>query len=244
MGLSARLPEGAAPLRLAERILEFGAFIDFLESPLSEKEAPPRRALSKGEKIHLLVHDWGGPIALGWAVKNPSRVGSIVFTNTGFRVPPGYKLPWELFLFRKMGPLASLLSGPLGLFTRGLTKLATVRPLSEAAREGFLAPYRIAAHRGAIQAFVDDIPLDKRHPSYFTLKEIHEGLASLKDVPARLIWGLQDFVFDASFFQDLRASFPRAGTLALPRAGHFLFEDEPLKIQRELLNFYASLKLF
>src|SRR5208283_179467 len=32
-------------------------------------------------RVHLVVHDWGGPIGLGWAGRHPGMVGSIVILN-------------------------------------------------------------------------------------------------------------------------------------------------------------------
>jgi haloalkane dehalogenase len=225
MGLSSRLAPGARPLRLADRVADFGAFMD---------------SLKLSEPVHLVVHDWGGPIALGWAVEAPERVASIAFANTGFRPAPGSRLPASLALFQKSSAGANFLARDLGLFTRGLARVGTLRPLRAAAREGLLAPYAKKAHRASVASFISDIPLGPRHPSFATLEKIRAGFGRLEKKPILLLWGLLDFVFDNLFLEDLYRRFPRAALLTLPRAGHWLFEDEPLKILRGLRRFYAS----
>jgi haloalkane dehalogenase len=32
--------------------------------------------------VTIVVHDWGGPIGIGWALRNTERVRSVVFMNT------------------------------------------------------------------------------------------------------------------------------------------------------------------
>ena len=38
-------------------------------------------ALDLGE-VHLVLHDWGGPIGMGWALDHPERVRSLLILNT------------------------------------------------------------------------------------------------------------------------------------------------------------------
>ena len=35
------------------------------------------------DRVHLVVHDFGGPWGMEWAARNPSRVASAVLINTG-----------------------------------------------------------------------------------------------------------------------------------------------------------------
>ncbi len=45
-----------------------------------------------------VVHDWGGPIGLGWAARHPEEIAGVVVPNTSvFADEPIPKLPW---LFR------------------------------------------------------------------------------------------------------------------------------------------------
>jgi pimeloyl-ACP methyl ester carboxylesterase len=37
--------------------------------------------------VTLIAHDWGGPVALGWATQNSERVEKLVLFNTGTQIP-------------------------------------------------------------------------------------------------------------------------------------------------------------
>jgi pimeloyl-ACP methyl ester carboxylesterase len=209
MGLSSR---PAMNFRLSERLSHFERWLD---------------SLSLSEPVHLLVHDWGGPIGLGWAVRHPEKVASLTLMNTGLSRPKGYRLPIKLSVFKACSFSAKLFSVDLNLFVQGLIRTGTVRPLTKAAESGFLAPYRRAAHRRAVGAFIGDIPLKSSHPSAPPLASIDQGLSKLAGKPTLLAWGMGDFVFGQAFLDDLKSRLPNSEVLALESAGHWLLEDEP-----------------
>jgi haloalkane dehalogenase len=226
MGLSERLPKSGERRSLEERIEDFGYFMDNIEG-LSDIP------------VRLVSHDWGGPVALGWAVRNPGRVRSIVLMNTGVRIPPGFRLPWRLAIFKKWGFLGDFLIEKLGLFTKGLLDVGTVRPLSRNAREGLIAPYVKSSLRGSAAGFVRDIPLSEERPSWETLKSLGLGLPKLNRKPILLVWGMRDFVFGPRFLYDLKKRFPQARVLPLPHSGHWALEDEPQKVLHALRLFWG-----
>ncbi|MDR1920253.1 MAG: alpha/beta fold hydrolase [Candidatus Adiutrix sp.] len=225
MGLSSRPGADEYGFRLSDRVADLGHFID---------------GLGLTEPLHLVTHDWGGPIGLAWAADHPDQTASLTILNTATRVPAGYRLPWRLALFKKMEPLGAYLAVRHNLFVRGTAALGVVKPLSEAAKRGFAAPYETAADRLAIGRFVADIPLSPRHPSFAFLAEADRKAAErLRNKPMTLVWGLRDFVFNRAVFFDWRRRFPEAEVLALPEAGHYLLEDEPDRAAGHIRNFIS-----
>ena len=216
MGFSSRPDEKQYGFRLADRVADLAALVEHwrLDRP-----------------AHLIVHDWGGPIGLSWAAANPEMVASVTVMNSGTRIPLDYRLPLKLALFKRFTPLGSYLARQCNLFAWGTAVFGVKNKLSPAAREGFLAPYRKAEDRLAIAKFVEDIPLDSRHPSYCLLQSTDQALDKLlTDKPFSLVWGLGDFVFNRAVLLDWRKRFPQAPFLALPEAGHYLMEDEPERV--------------
>jgi pimeloyl-ACP methyl ester carboxylesterase len=52
------------------------------------------------DRVTLMVHDWGGMIAMAWAVANPRRVARIIVTNTaGFSRRAANEFPCGCGLF-------------------------------------------------------------------------------------------------------------------------------------------------
>ena len=190
--------------------------------------------------IDIVAHDWGGMIGLAWAVAHPERVRRLVLMNTaGFGLPPGASIPWSLRLARTP-LLGSLLVRGFNGFVKGAISHGVTKPLPEAARQGFLAPYASWEDREAIHRFVLDIPLSKGHPTWDLVQRTSEGLESLACKPALLLWGLRDFVFTPPYLEQWRRVWPGANAHVLPDAGHWLLEDEPEECCRRIEAFLRS----
>ena len=55
-------------------------------------------ALQIKQNITLVMHDWGGAIAMGYAARHRERVSRLVVMNTAAFPMPGTKmLPWSLW---------------------------------------------------------------------------------------------------------------------------------------------------
>ena len=172
--------------------------------------------------VVLAAHDWGGPIALAWALEQPERVRGILLCNTGVALPAaGVPLPIRLAGSRV---LRDVVCRRTTLFLRAT--LATARGrIDRRARNGYEAPYRTGEDRRAISDFVADIPTGPDHPSYAALAEVAARLPGL-DMPVLLAWGERDPVFHLGFAADLRRRLPQAELHRFPLAGHLVVEEE------------------
>ena len=177
------------------------------------------------ERITLVLHDWGGPIGLGFARRHPERVERLVLCNTA-AFPLDGKLPLRLAACR-WPVFGKLAVRGLNAFARGATWMAVAKPLTPLAKRGYLLPYDSWENRIATHAFVEDIPLGPAHPSWAELVAIERALAGFRELPVRLLWGMRDWVFTERYLAEWQRRFPHAGVQRFEQAGHYLFEDEP-----------------
>lgn len=172
----------------------------------------------------LVAHDWGGAIGLAALQAERRRFSRIVLFNTGaFR---SRHMPWRIAACR--WPLVGRVAVQgANAFARASLRMATEKPerFTAAVRAGYLAPYDGWAHRQAIYRFVQDIPMRPGHPSYAKLVEIEQGLPALAELPIFLIWGMRDWCFTPAFLSRFHAEWPRAATLEIDDAGHYVLED-------------------
>jgi len=212
MGLSDKPGDARYRYTLARRV-------DDLETFLA-KTAPTG-------PVTLIVHDWGGMIGMGWAVRHPERVARIVAHNTScFRLPEEMPFPWPLALART--PLGALLIRGGNAFSFVAAKTcAAKRPLSKELRAAYTAPYGSWRDRIATLRFVQDIPLSAADPAWDELVRVEEKVSLLERVPTFLPWGTKDWVFGVPFFDGWTKRFPRAETKRFDDCGHYLLEDAP-----------------
>ena len=174
------------------------------------------------EKFSMVLHDWGGAIGMGLAVRYPERVESIVVLNTA--AFPSRKIPLRISICR-IPLLGDLIVRGFNGFARGALSMAVTSKMAPAVVSGYLEPYDSWAHRVALLRFVQDIPMKPGHPSWQSLMEIEEGLSRFQKTPMLILWGGRDFCFNRHFFEEWLQRFPSAESHFFPDAGHYVLED-------------------
>ncbi len=225
MGRSDKPAAGDYPHTLSRRVSDLGAFID---------------GLGLTEPLSLVVHDWGGAIALAWAVDNLDRVDKLVVLNTGaFPLPPDKTLPWTLRAAR-LPVLGDWAVTRLNAFSLGALALGSGRRwLPAQARAGLLAPYDCPQHRVAVSRFVQDIPLRPSDAAYPVLARVEQRLHLLRNTPTLVCWGMRDPVFDEVVLDHLLSFLPQADVHRFADAGHYVLEDAADRIVPLAARFLA-----
>ncbi len=192
--------------------------------------------------VTLVVHDWGGPIGLGWATREPERLGRIVLTNTStFQAEVGHKLPFWYRMSRSAGIGEILYLKQNVMVESIIPKLLRVRDKKDRAKitAAYRAPVPFPDDRTAMLRFTRMVPERMGDESFEEIGEIDAGLADL-DVPVYAIWARKDPAFRKAIAHRFMETLPRGTPAAihdLPGAGHFLQEDEPGALNELLASF-------
>jgi haloalkane dehalogenase len=208
--------------RLASRIADIEALVDGLGL----------------RRIHLVVHDWGGAIGFGVAVRRPQSVGRIVILNCA--AFPSSRMPKRIALCR--APLiGEFIVRGLNGFAEPATWMAMAsRRLTWEERKGYLHPYGSWAARIGIHRFIRDIPLERDHPSRPALEAIAGRLGTLSAHDKLILWGGRDFCFDDTFLSRWREIYPDARVERLERAGHYVLEDAGAEARARISDFLTK----
>ena len=175
--------------------------------------------------VTLAVHDWGGMIGFGWALKDPARVKRLVITNTAsFPLPAEKPMPWQIAMGRH-SRLGGWLIRRFNLFARGAAAFGTMRRLPRDVRRAYASVYDGWADAIATLRFMQDIPLGPHDRAWPILKAAEAQLPAYADRPVFIGWGLRDFVFDRHFLAGFTRALPQADVHAYADAGHYVLED-------------------
>jgi len=188
--------------------------------------------------LHLVVHDWGGLVGMGYAVDNNEKIQRMVILNTAaFYLP---KLPFYLKVLRNT-IVGNILVLWLNLFLLGTLKWGVINPasISEETKAGYLHPYQTIKERIGILKFLQDIPFESNHPSRSVLVNIDNNLHKLKDHPTLVLWGNKDPVFkEKDFLSEWKNRFPSAQVHSY-NAGHLVLEEVYPQVLEKILSFLS-----
>ena len=198
---------------LSDRIADLGDFTAALG--LDTTELP----------LVTLAHDWGGLISLGWALRHREIVSGVMLTNTAVFHDAGEKIPVALqaALNPALHSWATEKSTAFIDVTLGLAQGG----LDAAVKKAYKLPYTTAEHRVGVRNFVADIPATEAAASYHPMVSVAEGITEL-DLPALLLWGTKDPVFQRRYMADLAARLPQADIHRFETASHLVAEDEDI----------------
>jgi olefin beta-lactone synthetase len=173
-------------------------------------------------RFSLVMHDWGGPIGTGLAVRRPADIERLVYFNTTLAemdLLPG-------MIRRAASPLIGrLLTQHTMRFVKLLTSFGAVHTLPPEIKQGYHRPYRTRDSRRAIWGFVRDIPFGPSHPTSPLMADMVARLPSLAAKPVKIIWGMNDPCFHPGILRHVAARFPQADVVEIPAASHLVLED-------------------
>ena len=211
MGLSDKPADAGYGYTLRNRVQDLDRLLDHL---------------GLGDDITLAVHDWGGMIGFGWALKHAARVKRLIILNTSaFPLPAAKPLPWQLNLGRNWRLGEWLIRGA-NAFAAGAATDGVVNKLDPDVKRALLAPYDSWANRIATVRFVQDIPLQEGDRAWDLVEDAGRRLPGFANRPAFIGWGLKDFVFDHHFLKGFETALPRAEKQVYDDAGHYVLEDK------------------
>ena len=188
----------------------------------------------KLESFTLVVHDWGGAIGFGYAVDHPEMVKRIVVLNSSAFFDE--RIPKRILLCR--GILGKFLVLRLNLFVKAATVMATVKELPEGVKSEYLRPYDTYENRIGIYTFLRDIPVRAEHRTRQLLDSIEKKLYSLPS-DILILWGAKDFCFTKHYYDRWQNIFPDAKAKLYANAGHYILEDVPDEVLKEIQEFVA-----
>lgn len=210
------------------------------EKPQSFSHSPAAHARNLGKLVDsldlrdvtLVVHDFGGPIGMGYAIEHLNRFKRIILLNSWF---------CDVSKEPAIQKLSKAASGPLGKFLY-LTSCAgpkAIKPLfvdrekyTEEINKAYFGPFLRKEDRHATLAFAQHF-LD----SSAWMAEIWAQREALNTLPLMMIWGLKDPVFGEKALNKIWHEFPLSEVQAFPDAGHFLIEERPREVLSTLRGF-------
>ena len=184
-------------------------------------------------RVHLVLHDFGGPWGLTWAVGHPDRFASVTLVNIG--VLPGYRWHYLARIWRT--PLLgeaffrTATYPALRLVLRHGNPRGLPRDVLKRMYRDFKNP---AVQRAVLRLYraTDDAAVSSVH--------LHDQLREL-DRPTLVVWGAHDPYLSVRYAERQRETFPHAEVVVLNDSGHWPMIDNPVAVEQPVLRFLSAL---
>jgi haloalkane dehalogenase len=185
--------------------------------------------------ITLMVHDFGGPIGLSYAIEHPANVTRLVLFNTWM---------WSLAGDRQMRWIGRAFAGRVGrlLYERWAFSVNVIFRRAVGDRSRYTSDVH-AQYAGPLRDPA------ARHATWIYARELlgssawYDALWARRDriarIPAMLVWGMKDPAF-ARCLPRWRSLFPQAEVIELPHVGHAPMEERGPEIAPGIARFLEA----
>jgi len=181
--------------------------------------------------VTAVVHDWGGPIGLRWAVENADRVDRLVIMNTGIfsgQVNEAF-MAWRNFAERNPDL-------PVGFIIQS----GTATELPQEIMDAYEAPWPNAESKAGVAQFPQLVPISEDDPSVEQMSRVRDAL-SRWEKPALVCFSDSDPIFPPRAGQRFVDAIPGARELRVIEGGaHILQEDRGEVIAAAITEFLAA----
>lgn len=184
------------------------------------------------KKVHLVVHDFGGPFAMEWAATHPDALASLVLINTP-GVPTTY--PWYLLARIWRTPIAGemLQATAFPPVFRSLISRGNPPTFPAEEVERMRKDYDAGTKRAILKLYRATPDISAYTPRW-------RPVLGALDIPVMAIWGRHDPYIPVKIAYMQRETFPKATVHILEKSGHWPILDDPEGVAGLVLPFLRS----
>lgn len=188
--------------------------------------------------IIMIVHDFGGPIGLAYAIDRPENIAGLVVSNTWL---------WSLDSDWKTALPLRIMGGSLGrfLYRRFNFSPRVILPAAWANRVT-LTDAVLRHYTGVHQTPTDREALHGLARAGLGSSAWYESLWQrrdrLREIPIFLLWGMRDPAFGAAYLARFRELFQDADARELQDIGHFVAEEAPAALAEAVMTLAARVR--
>lgn len=201
-------------------------------------------ALDLGDRVTLVLHDWGGALGFDWANQHRDRVAGIVHMET-VSVP----MEWDDFpeevarMFRGFrSPHGEAMVLENNVFIEGVLPSIVMRTLSEEEMDHYRQPFLNSGEdRRPMLSWPRDVPLAGEPAEVVNVIEDFDSWLSASEVPKLFVRADPGVIQGKQRILDIVRSWPNQTEITVAGT-HFLQEDSADEIGKAIASFVRTIR--
>lgn len=183
-------------------------------------------------RFTLIVHDFGGPIGLNFAIRYPERVKNLVVLNSwlwssknddGFaRMEKVLRSRWLPFLYRYLNFSPRFI----------LPETFGSHKLPKRLLKQYTSPFANRTQRNGTLAFAQSLLNDQ---DWF--EQLWNSRQAISSKPTLFVWGMKDPLIQPHYLKKFISGFENSTAIRLEACGHFPQEEQPDRMAESVVDF-------
>ncbi|MBO9703182.1 MAG: alpha/beta fold hydrolase [Sporocytophaga sp.] len=202
-------------------------------SPQNHSKTLERFVIHKGlQKFALVMHDFGGPISLNFAIKHPEKISNIIILNSWLWSSKDNPEFIKLSKILK-SPILPLLYRYLNFSPRYiLPESFGDHKLPKYLLKQYTKPFANRTQRNGTVAFARSLLHDQ---NWF--QELWNKRQPIADKLTLFIWGMKDPIITPKYLDKFSSGFTNSKIIKLETCGHFPQEEQSEIVAQSIFEF-------
>ena len=195
------------------------------------------------KKITLVIHDWGSALGFHFASQHPDRIRGIAFMEAIVQPVKWADFPADFkmgFTMMRTPVIGYILVQVFNMFVNVILPEAIVRKLTAEEKAAYAAPYKTVGSRKPTLAWPREIPIDGTpEDNHATVVAYNKWLQETK-IPKLLLAADPGGLILKETADWIEANFPNCTRIDIGKGLHFVQEDAPHLIGRNISEWYEK----
>ncbi len=194
--------------------------------------------------ITFVIHDWGSALGFHYAMRHEDNTKGLAFMEAIIKIPSWDEFPKDFktgFKLFRTPVIGWLMIVGMNIFVEQILPKAIVRELTDEERDKYREPYKNFRDRKPIRQWPIEIPIDGSPADVTTIVESYNRKLQNSDLPKLLFYGNPGGIVTANMVSWCREHLKNLSTVNIGPGIHYLQEDNPHLIGKELAEWFKSL---
>lgn len=196
------------------------------------------------KNITLVIHDWGSGLGFNYAFKHQDNIKGIAFMEAMYKPLEWSDLPKDFRLMFKLlrTPFVGwLMVSVANIFLNKMIPDLIVRKLSKQELDYYKKPYPSIASRKPIRVWPMEVPISGKPKGVVEKITAYSEWLKTSDIPKLCFYAQPGAIIKKVDVEFIKNNFPNTKMVDVGEGLHYIQEDNPHLIGREIASWYQAL---